>query len=60
MVDVMISSVIVEEKMKDITGQPESTMIIYSFKYGKAEENNCSPCSHARDEKREGPTKSVE
>jgi hypothetical protein len=40
MVDVMISSVVLEKDMEDIARQPESTMIINCFNYSKAEEND--------------------
>jgi hypothetical protein len=40
MVDVMISSVILEKNMEDIARQPESTMIINRFNCSEAEEKD--------------------
>lgn len=58
--DVMISRVIPEKYMENITRQPKPTMIIHSFNHSKAEENYSCSCSHSRDEERDGTTKSIE
>lgn len=44
--DVMISSVVLEDEMEDVARQPKTTVIINSFNHSKAEENNSSSCSH--------------
>lgn len=51
MMNVMVSSVILEKQMEDITRQPESTMIINRFDHSKAEKDYSSTCSHSGNKK---------
>lgn len=56
MMNVMISRIVVEENMEDITGKPESTVIIDGFDHGETEEEDGCPSSHPGDKEGDGPT----
>lgn len=59
MMDVVISSVVLEENMKDIARQPQPTVIIDCFNHSKAKEIHSSSRSHPRHKERDRPAESV-
>lgn len=60
MMDVMISGVVLEKEMEDVTGQPQPAVVIHGFDHRKAEEDRGCPHGHSRDEVGDGPTKRVD
>jgi hypothetical protein len=53
MVDVMVSAVVAEEYMEDVSRKPQTTVVIDGLDGRKREEENPNPWGHARDEERE-------
>lgn len=60
MVNIVVSTIIAEDHMKEVARKPKSTMIIDSLDCSKREEEYCSMRGHARDEERESTTNGVE
>jgi hypothetical protein len=49
MVNVMIGTVIAEQRLEDVTRKPKPTMIIHSFDGCEGEKEYGCPWSHTRD-----------
>lgn len=55
----MVCSVILKEQVKDISRQPEATVIVDRLDHCKAKEEDSSAGCHPRDQEGKDPTNSV-
>ena len=58
--NIMVSRVITEEDVKRVSGEPQSTVIIYRLDGSEGEEKDSRSWGHTREEERQSTTNGVQ